>query len=90
MRCSTRMIRSARTAATSTTIATAARITQANFDDDGMLIFDALGGPVQGLTSEESSEGGFVEIVGGANDEWVFRINVSPMTGRIVVERVVP
>jgi prepilin-type N-terminal cleavage/methylation domain-containing protein len=67
-----------------------ARITQASFDGDGLLIFDPLGGPVQGLTSEEPSEGGFVEIVGGANDEWVFRINVSPMTGRIVVERVDP
>lgn len=65
-----------------------ARITGSSFDGDQLLIFDALGGPVQGLTSEQPSEGGFVEITGGANDEFVFRINVSPMTGRIVVERV--
>lgn len=67
-----------------------ARITGASFDGDGLLIFDELGGPVQGLTGEEASEGGFVEITGGVNDEWVFRITVAPMTGRIVVERVEP
>jgi len=65
-----------------------ARITGADFDGDGVLIFDELGGPVMGLTGEESSEGGFIEIKGGLNDEWVFRITVAPMTGRIVVERV--
>lgn len=67
-----------------------ARISSSSFDGDQLLIFDALGGPVQGLTSEEPSEGGFVEIRGGANDEFIFRINVSPMTGRIAVERLDP
>lgn len=65
-----------------------ARITASLFDGDGLLIFDELGGPVKELTSEEPSEGGFVEITGGSNDEWVFRVRVAPMTGRVVVERV--
>lgn len=67
-----------------------AHITSASFDGDQLLIFDALGGPVQDLTSEEPGEGGFVEIRGGANDEYIFRVNVSPMTGRIAVERLEP
>ncbi len=65
-----------------------ARITGAAFDGDGVLIFDELGGPVMGLTGETASEGGFIEIKGGANDEWAFRITVAPMTGRIVVDRI--
>ncbi|MFG0294083.1 MAG: Tfp pilus assembly protein FimT/FimU [Phycisphaerales bacterium JB065] len=67
-----------------------ARIAASSFDGDGLLIFDALGGPVQDLTGEEPSEGGFVEIRGGVNDEYIFRIHVSPMTGRIAVERLEP
>jgi prepilin-type N-terminal cleavage/methylation domain-containing protein len=65
-----------------------ARITAAEFDGDGMLIFDELGGPVMGLTGEEAGEGGFIDIRGGENDQWAFRITVAPMTGRIVVERI--
>lgn len=65
-----------------------ARITAAEFDGDGMLIFDELGGPVMGLTGEEPGEGGFIEIRGGENDQWAFRITVAPMTGRIVVDRI--
>ncbi|MFU8829703.1 MAG: prepilin-type N-terminal cleavage/methylation domain-containing protein [Phycisphaerales bacterium] len=65
-----------------------ARITSASFDGDALLIFDELGGPVKGLTTEDSSDGGFVEIVGGTNNQWAFRIHVAPMTGRVSVERV--
>jgi len=65
-----------------------ARITAASFDGDGLLIFDELGGPVSSLTGEEPGEGGFVDIRGGQNDQWAFRITVAPMTGRIVVDRI--
>jgi prepilin-type N-terminal cleavage/methylation domain-containing protein len=67
-----------------------ARIDSADFDGDEVLIFDELGGPVADLSGETPSAGGAIEIVGGENDEWQYRISVAPMTGRVTVETLDP
>jgi len=64
-----------------------ASFTDADFDDDELLIFDELGGPVRTLTGEETSNGGVVRIVGGSEGQWAYDIGVAPMTGRVTVTR---
>lgn len=61
------------------------RITDAAFDDDTTLIFDAMGGPVKEPGSNEPGAGGFVEIEGSGQ---TFVVNVEPFTGRVTVERI--
>lgn len=48
------------------------------------LIFDEFGGPVQDLTSDTPSDGGSL-LLQGARAE--YRIDVQPITGRVVVTR---
>lgn len=62
----------------------AAQITSADFDDLEMIIFDELGGPVAGLTSETPSSGGSV-VVSGAGVQ--FTLRVEPYTGRVTVTK---
>ena len=64
-----------------------ASIIASDFDGDELLIFDELGGPVRGLTGEEASVGGRVELVGGTNGQYTYDIVIAPMTGRVTVER---
>lgn len=64
-----------------------AAIASADFDGDGLLIFDELGGPVQQLTGEETSNGGTIRMTGGSEGQYVFDIEIAPMTGRITVEQ---
>lgn len=64
----------------------AAQLISADFDEDEVLIFDELGGPVDGLDSDSPSVGG--EILVGGDDGTVYRLIVEPYTGRVVVERV--
>lgn len=48
------------------------------------LIFDEFGGPVRDLTSDTPSEGGSLVVMGRIAD---YRIDVQPITGRVVVTR---
>lgn len=63
----------------------AAQLISADFDEDQVLVFDELGGPVAGLDSDSPSAGG--EIVVGGDDGTAFRLRVEPYTGRVTVER---
>lgn len=62
-----------------------AQLISADFDEAEVLVFDELGGPVQGLDSDAPSAGG--SIIVGADDGTAFRLNVEPYTGRVTVER---
>jgi len=62
-----------------------ARITSADFDGNGDLLFDALGGPIVDPANETPGAGGSVRITGSGQ---TFDILVEPFTGRIRVERV--
>ena len=48
------------------------------------LIFDEFGGPVRNLTSDTPSDGGSLLVQGRLAD---YRIDVQPITGRVVVTR---
>jgi prepilin-type N-terminal cleavage/methylation domain-containing protein len=48
------------------------------------LLFDEFGGPVRDLTSDTPSEGGSLVVMGRMAD---YRIDVLPITGRVVVTR---
>jgi prepilin-type N-terminal cleavage/methylation domain-containing protein len=61
------------------------RITEANFDDEPYLIFDALGGPIRDPASNEPGNGGVVRILGSGS---LFTITVEGFTGRVTVDRV--
>jgi hypothetical protein len=61
-----------------------ARITQATFDGNPYLIFDALGGPVADASGATLGTGGVVRITGSGQ---VFDINVEAFTGRVTVTR---
>lgn len=56
-----------------------------SFNDDSLLIFDELGGPVSTLTGPEAGEGGSVHVVSPDSD---FTVTVAPITGRVGVQRV--
>ncbi|MBX3386661.1 MAG: prepilin-type N-terminal cleavage/methylation domain-containing protein [Phycisphaeraceae bacterium] len=60
------------------------RMTQAGFDGDNVLMFDALGGPVVDAGSNAASAGGTVTIIGM---QQTFRIQVDAFTGRVRVVR---
>lgn len=62
-----------------------AAIMEVDFDGTAVLIFDELGGPVLTTTSDEPSNGGFIDV--GSADA-AFRITVAPYTGRITVARI--
>lgn len=64
----------------------AAQLVSADFDDDAILVFDELGGPVAGLDSDAPSAGG--EIVLSGEDGTAYRLNVEPYTGRVTVQRI--
>lgn len=63
----------------------AAQLISAEFDGEEFLVFDELGGPVAGLTSETPSSGG--NLVVGGDDGTRFRLRVEPYTGRVTVQR---
>lgn len=63
-----------------------ARIVSADFDGNGDLLFDALGGPITDPSSETPGAGGSIRITGSGQ---TFDILVEPFTGRVRVERVV-
>lgn len=60
------------------------RMTDANFDNNAFLIFDALGGPVSDPGTNAASNGGTIRV-SGMNQN--FRITVDAFTGRIRVIR---
>lgn len=63
----------------------AAQLVSATFDEDSVLVFDELGGPVAGLDSDSPSAGG--NIVLNGDDGTAYRLNVEPYTGRVTVEK---
>lgn len=64
-----------------------ATIVSPTFDDNNVLIFDPLGGPVLTPGSDVPGAGGFVDIVGSGT---TFRVRVAAFTGRVTVERIDP
>jgi type II secretory pathway pseudopilin PulG len=62
-----------------------ARLRLPSFDGDGTLIFDEIGAPVADAASDEAAALGTVYI---DSDRAVFRIDVSPYTGQVRVEKV--
>lgn len=62
-----------------------AEILSASFDGESILIFDELGGPVADPAGDEAGSGGSVVIRGSGS---VFRVNVSPFTGQVSVEKI--
>lgn len=61
-----------------------ARMTEASFDGNNFVIFDALGGPVADPGTNAPSTGGVIRIEGY---QQTFRITVDAFTGRIRVIR---
>ena len=61
-----------------------ARLTAANFNDPGVLIFDDLGSPVAGAGDDTPGRGGSIRIEGSGQS---FSIRVEPFTGRITVRK---
>lgn len=64
-----------------------ATITAANFDGDGTVIFDEMGGPVQTPTGETPATTGTVGISGSGRQ---FVVSVEAYTGRVTVNEVSP
>lgn len=62
-----------------------AAIASPNFDDDPVLVFDELGGPVRDLVGDAPSAGGSVLITAPQAE---FSINVEAYTGRVTVDRI--
>lgn len=62
-----------------------ARLAQADFDGDATLVFDELGAPVTDGASDESADLGSIYI---DSQRATFRVDVSPFTGQIRVEKV--
>jgi prepilin-type N-terminal cleavage/methylation domain-containing protein len=61
------------------------RLISAEFDQPNVLIFDELGGPVQGTTSTAPGAGGIIRIEGSGS---IFDLTVEAYTGRVTVARV--
>jgi len=64
----------------------AAQMVSADFDDDSVLVFDELGGPVAGLDSDAPSAGGSIILSG--QDGTAYQLNVEPYTGRVTVQKI--
>ena len=64
----------------------AAQMISADFDDDAVLVFDELGGPVSGLDSDAPSAGGSIVLSG--QDGTAYQLNVEPYTGRVTVQKI--
>lgn len=62
------------------------RLDSADFSGSGVLVFDELGGPVQGLGSTAASTATGTIRIRGFNE--VYEIRVEAYTGRVRVERV--
>jgi len=62
-----------------------ARLRLPSFDGDAVLVFDEIGAPVADAASDESAALGTVYI---DSDRAVFRVDVSPYTGQVRVEKV--
>lgn len=62
-----------------------ARITDANFDGENVLIFDAMGGPVADAASDEPGSGGTITVVGSGS---TFEVSIEAFTGRVTATRV--
>jgi len=60
------------------------RLANVDFDGTSTLIFDAIGGPVAGPSSDTPSAGGSIDLIG---TDSAFRISVEPFTGRVQVAR---
>jgi len=69
-----------------TTSGGAAQLVSADFDEDTVLVFDELGGPVAGLDSDAPSAGGSIVLNG--QDGTSYRLSVEPYTGRVTVQRI--
>jgi general secretion pathway protein H len=61
------------------------RLVSASFDSTNMLVFDELGGPVQGPGSTTPGNGGTIRITGSGS---TFDLGVEAYTGRVTVARV--
>ncbi|MCA9311519.1 MAG: prepilin-type N-terminal cleavage/methylation domain-containing protein [Phycisphaerales bacterium] len=61
-----------------------ATITNVNFNDDVLLIFDEVGGPVAELDGPDPGNGGSLQVQGMDS---TFIVTVLPFTGRITVQR---
>ncbi len=63
------------------------KFTAANFDGDGTLIFDELGGPIATPGATLPSAGGTATVIGSGS---AFDVKVEAYTGRVTVTRVGP
>ncbi len=59
-------------------------VTDPDFNETAQLIYDELGGPVEGLTSDDPGLPGSVSIVG---PDATFEVQVEAFTGRVTVEQ---
>jgi prepilin-type N-terminal cleavage/methylation domain-containing protein len=62
-----------------------ARLRQPTFDGDAVLIFDEIGAPVVDASGDEAASLGTIYI---DSDRATFRVDVSPYTGQVRVEKV--
>lgn len=62
-----------------------AKIRAVDFDGDGVLVFDEIGAPILDAASDEAASLGTLYVEGPMS---VFRIDVTPYTGQVVVQEV--